>query len=289
MTNSLLDKPSNQVVKEGNLFNPEIQAEIKRLSRQPYIEYPQVQRAHAWLFELTISRTTGLITGESRSGKTVACKSFVKKYNSQVAGKGRRIKPAVYIQIPPGCGSQEFFIKILKQLNKPTNGSTCDLRERTLGGLIDHKSEILVIDEANHLKQETFGDVRHIYDDEDLNMAVVLTGTVHRLHAVLDRDEQVANRFMEEFQMDRLEDREFKQLVQIWERDILRLPEPSNLGSETDLKLIQDASRNLIGRMDMLLRKAAIRALSRGEKKITPQILNQVLSSTEWSKEKKRK
>lgn len=287
MTTSTLDKPSSKVSGGLNFFSPEIQAEIQRLSRQPYIEYPQVQRVHEWLLELTISRTTGLITGDSRSGKTISCKSFVKKYNLQTVGKGRRIKPAVYIQIPPNCGSQEFFIKILKQLNKPTNGSACDLRERTLGGLIGQKSEILIIDEANHLKQETFADVRHIYDDEDLNMAVVLTGTVHRLHAVVDRDEQVANRFMEEFQLDRLEDREFKQLVQIWERDVLQLPEPSNLGSKQNLLLIKTASRNLIGRMDMLLRKAAIRALSQGEKKITPQILTQVISSTEWSKERK--
>ncbi len=125
--------------------------------------------------------------------------------------------------------------------------------------------------------------LRHVYGEEELNIAVLLVGTTHRLQAVVKRDEQVLNRFLEQYELDRLEDKEFKQLVQIWEREIIRLPQPSNLAKEENLKLLKNSTRKLIGRLDMILRKAAIRALREGEQCITPEILKQVISSTNWS------
>ncbi|ACK66952.1 hypothetical protein PCC8801_2958 [Rippkaea orientalis PCC 8801] len=121
--------------------SPEIQAEIQRLSRQPYLEYEQVKNCHGWLYELVLSRMTGLLVGESRSGKTVTCKSFEKRYNKIKTGNKKRIKPIVYIQSPQNCGAREFFTKILKALNKPTNGNVSDLRERTLDGLQIHECD----------------------------------------------------------------------------------------------------------------------------------------------------
>ena len=125
----------------------EIQAEIDRLSRQPYLELDRVKNCHSWMYELLMSRSTGILVGASRCGKTVTCKSFAERYNKYKSGKGRRIKPVVYIQIPVSCGSRDFFIKILKVLNKPTNGSVSDLRERTLDGLAIHQVEMLIVDE----------------------------------------------------------------------------------------------------------------------------------------------
>ena len=154
----------------------EIQAEIDRLSRQPYLELNRVKNCHSWMYELLISRSTGILVGASRCGKTVTCKSFAERYNKYKSGNGRRIKPVVYIQIPVGCGSRDFFIKILKVLNKPTNGSVSDLRERTLDGLAIHQVEMLIVDEANHLEQKTFSDLRHVYDEDELNLSVLLVG-----------------------------------------------------------------------------------------------------------------
>ncbi|ACK66971.1 TniB family protein [Rippkaea orientalis PCC 8801] len=267
--------------------SPEIQAEIQRLSRQPYLEYEQVKNCHGWLYELVLSRMTGLLVGESRSGKTVTCKSFEKRYNKIKTGNKKRIKPIVYIQSPQNCGAREFFTKILKALNKPTNGNVSDLRERTLDGLQIHECEMLIIDEANHLKQETFAEVRHVYDEEELNMAVLLVGTRHRLEAVVKRDEQVLNRFMEEYELDRLDDKEFKQLIKIWEQSVLCLPELSNLDTGDNLKLLKKTTRKLIGRLDMILRKSAIRALREGKQSISPELLKQVISSIKWSEGRK--
>ena len=149
---------------------PEIQAHIERLSRAPYLELDQVKLCHTWMYELVLSKMTGLLVGESRSGKTVTCKAFRNNYNKLRQGQGQRIKPVVYIQIPKNCGSRDFFIKILKALNKPSNGTISDLRERALDSLEIHQVEMLIIDEANHLKFETFSDVRHIYDDDNLKI-----------------------------------------------------------------------------------------------------------------------
>ena len=121
---------------------PEIQAEIKRLSREPYLELEQVKNCHAWMYELVISRMTGLLVGDSRCGKTVTCKAFAHRYSKSRQVKGQRAKPVVYIQIPKNCGSRDFFIKILKALKRPSNGTVSDLRERTLGSLEIHQVEM---------------------------------------------------------------------------------------------------------------------------------------------------
>ncbi len=267
----------------------EIQAEINRLSRQPYLELNRVKDCHSWMYELLISRSTGILVGASRCGKTVTCKSFTERYNKYKSGKGRRIKPVVYIQIPVSCGSRDFFIKILKVLNKPTNGSVSDLRERTLDGLAIHQFEMLIVDEANHLEQKTFSDLRHVYDEDELNLSVLLVGTTNRLQAVLKRNKQVVNRFLEEYVLDCLDDKEFKQMVSIWERDVLRLPKPSNLAKGTVLRILKIATEKLIGRLDMILRKAAIRSLLQSHQKVDHDILKQIMASVKWSYERKKK
>jgi hypothetical protein len=267
---------------EIETLSPEIQDKIRDLSRAPYLELDQVKSCHAWLYELVISRMTGLLVGESRCGKTVTCKAFAKRYNELKKAQGQRVKPVVYIQIPKACGAREFFIKILKALNKPTNGTIADLRERTLDSLEIHQVEMLIIDEANHLKYDTFSDVRHIYDENGLGIAVLLVGTTSRLHAIVKRDEQVLNRFLEQYELDRLDEKQFKQIVQIWERDVLNLPVASNLATGENIKLLKQATKKLIGRLDMILRKAAIRSLLRGHKNLDKDVLKEVIATTKW-------
>jgi hypothetical protein len=272
---------ANQFGEMENL-SPEIQDKIRDLSRAPYLELDQVKCCHAWLYELAISRMTGLLVGESRCGKTVTCKAFAMQRNELRKAQGQRIRPVVYIQIPKACGAREFFIKILKVLNKPINGTIADLRERTLDSLEIHQVEMLIIDEANHLKDETFSDVRHIYDEDGLGIAVLLVGTTSRLHAKVKCDEQVYHRFLEHYELDRLDEGQFKQIVQIWERDVLNLPVASNLATGENLKLLKQATRKLIGRLDMILRKAAIRSLLRGHKNLDKDVLKEVIAATKW-------
>jgi hypothetical protein len=271
---------ANSSVQEFDDFqalSPEIRAEIERLSRQPYLELDRVKHCHTWMYEILLSRMTGLLLGESRSGKTVTCKAFTNRCNQQAKTKGKRVMPVVYIQVPKNCGSRDLFIKILKALgHRATSGTITDLRERTLDTLELFQVQMLIIDEANHLKLETFSDVRHIYDDDNLGLSVLLVGTTNRLTRVVERDEQVENRFLERYELDKLEDKEFQQIAQIWVRDVLGMSEASKLVKGETLKLLKKTTKKLIGRLDMILRKAAIRSLLKGYKTLDEEVLKQV-------------
>ncbi|MCS7293663.1 MAG: hypothetical protein RMI89_11980, partial [Gloeomargarita sp. SKYBB_i_bin120] len=61
-----------------------------------------------------------------------------------------------------------------------------------------------------------------------------------RLDVVINRDEQVKNRFLAQFRMGVLNPVEFEQAVGIWEAQILRLPSPSNLTRKETLKLLRE-------------------------------------------------
>lgn len=270
-------------------LNPQIQSEIERLSRQPYLELDQVKRCHSWLYELLISKMSGLVVGESHCGKTVTCKAFALRYNKARQKQEQRIKPVVYIEIPKACGSREFFTKILKALNRPTNGTISDLRERTLGSLQIHQVEMLIVDEANQLKYETFSDIRHIRGNDESRISVLLVGTTSRLHAIVKRDDQVVNRFLAEYQLDKLDEQQFKQIIRIWERDVLKLPEASNLADGETLKILKQATQKLIGRLDQFLRRAAIRSLLRGHKKVDKDALKEIIAENKRADEKENK
>lgn len=69
---------------------------------------------------------------------------------------------------------------------------------------------------------------------------------------------------------------EFKQTVEIWEKDVLKLPVASNLGGKTMLKILGEATGGYIGLMDMILREAAIRTLEKGLHKIDKATLEEV-------------
>jgi hypothetical protein len=56
----------------------------------------------------------------------------------------------------------------------------------------------------------------------------------------------------------------------------LKLPVASNLTNKTMQKLLLEATEGYIGRLDEVLREAAIRALSQGLKKIEKAVLQEV-------------
>jgi len=65
--------------------------------------------------------------------------------------------------------------------------------------------------------------------------------------------------------------------VNIWEKQVLKLPVASNLTHKKMLKLIGEATQGYIGIMDMVLREAAIRSLKKGLNKIDLDTLKEVV------------
>jgi DNA transposition AAA+ family ATPase len=253
---------------------PKLQAEIQRLNRKTFVPVEQVKMLHDWLEGKRQSRQTGRVVGESRTGKTMGCDAYRLRHKPiQISGKPPMV-PVVYLQIPQECGAKELFTAILEHLKyQVVKGTVAEIRDRTLRVLKGCGVEMLIIDEADRFKPKTFAEVRDIFDK--LEIPVILVGT-DRLDVVIKRDEQVYNRFRSCHRFGKLSGEEFKRTVEIWEKQILRLPVASNLSTKTMLKVLGEATGGYIGLLDMILREAGIRALKKGLAKIDLETLKEV-------------
>ena len=254
--------------------NDKLKTEIKRLNRKNIVSLNQVDNLHKWLEGKRQAKQCCRIVGESRTGKTIASKSYQLRHKPiQEVGKPP-IVPVAYIQIPQECGAKDLFKAIIEHLKyQMTKGTVAEIRDRMLRVLKSCGVEMLIIDEADRLKPKTFAEVRDIFDK--LEIAVVLVGT-DRLDAVIKKDEQVYNRFRACYRFGKLSGNDFVEAVTIWERDILKLPVASNLTSKRMMKVLGEATGGYIGLLDMVLREAAIRALKKGLSKIDLATLKEV-------------
>lgn len=251
-----------------------LQAETARLRKKTILPLEHVSQLHDWLDGKRKARQSCRIVGESRTGKSIACEAYFYRNKPQQEKGKKPIVPVVYIQPPQKCGSKELFKEIIEFLKyRATRGTVSDFRGRAVEVLKGCEVEILIIDEADRLKPETFADVRDIYDK--LGISVVLVGT-DRLDAVIKRDEQVYNRFRACHRFGKLSGDDFVKTVKIWEQNVLKLPVASNLTSKTMQKTLLEATEGYIGRLDEVLREAAIRALAQGMKKIEKSVLQEV-------------
>lgn len=251
-----------------------LQASIQRLNRKGFVPIEQVQILHDWLEGKRQSRQGGRVVGESRTGKTMGCDAYrLRNKPKQEAGQPP-IVPVAYIQIPQECGAKELFGVIMEHLKyQVTKGTVAEIRDRTLRVLKGCGVEMLIVDEADRFKPKTFAEIRDIFDK--LEIAVILVGT-DRLDAVIKRDEQVYNRFRSCHRFGKMSGEDFKKTVEIWEKQILKLPVASNLSSKIMLKTLGEATGGYIGLMDMILREAAIRALKKGLLHIDLETLKEV-------------
>ncbi|HEY9645139.1 MAG TPA: TniB family NTP-binding protein, partial [Chroococcidiopsis sp.] len=178
------------------------------------------------------------------------------------------------------CTSRELFRQLLGYYNHDLpKGTVGDARSLAFKVLRESQTEVLIIDEADRLKSKTYADVRDIFDA--LKMAVILVGTTKRLDPAVKEDEQVYNRFRSNYRMGTLQGNQLKEIVGVWERDIIALPVPSHLTTEPMLKIIRPAVGSpqrgyYIGLVDMVLRETAIRSLEKGMMHIDKDILKEV-------------
>lgn len=258
----------------------EFQAHIERLRKDKTVALEQVSLLHQWLNRKRSSRQCGRITGESRTGKTKACDTYQKRYGKPDLSGRIPIVPVSYILPKQECTSRELFRQILSSYNYDLpRGTVGDARSLVLKILRQSQTEVLIIDEADRLKNKTFADVRDIFDE--LKLAVILVGTTKRLDQAVKEDEQIYNRFRSNYRFGTIQTDQLKQIVGVWERDIIALPVPSHLTTDPMLKLIRPAIGNsnrgyYLGLMDMVLREAAIRSLEKGKMQIDKDVLKEV-------------
>ena len=251
-----------------------LQKETARLRKKTILPLDHVSRLHDWLDGKRKARQSCRIVGESRTGKSIACEAYFYRNKPQQAVGKKPIVPVVYVQPPQKCSPKDLFKEIIEFLKyRATKGTVGDFRGRAIEVLKGCEVEILIIDEADRLKPETFADVRDFYDK--LAISVVLVGT-DRLDAVIRRDEQVYNRFRACHRFGKLSGEDFTKTIKIWEKEVLKLPVASNLTSKTMLKILLEATEGFIGRLDEILRESAILSLSQGLKKIEKAVLQEV-------------
>lgn len=160
-----------------------LQLETARLRKKTILPLEQVSCLHDWLDGKRKAQRPCRIVGESRTGKSIACEAyFYRNKPQQEAGK-KPVVPVVHIQPPQKCGSKELFQEIIEFLkHRVTRGTVSEARSRAFEVMKSCQVEMLIIDEADRLKPETFADVRDFYDK--LGISVVLVGT-DRLDAVI--------------------------------------------------------------------------------------------------------
>ncbi|MCT7984517.1 TniB family NTP-binding protein [Laspinema sp. A4] len=257
----------------------EMQPAIKRLITPQIVERELMALIHEWLDFQRLSKQPGRIVAPPRTGKSISCDVY-KLLNKPHRANGRqRVIPVLYLQVPGNCSPGELLTLILEQLNYgASTGTTTALRQRVLRVLKEYKVEMLIIDEANFLKLNTFSEIARIYDL--VRLSIILVGT-DELDSLIKRNEYVHDRFIECYRFGILSRQEFRDLVQVWEEEIIQLPVPSNLTQEQTLMKLYEKTGGKIGLLDRVMRKAGLLALKQGAKKIDKEILNEVLGRFE--------
>lgn len=262
------------VVSDQTETAPQLNPDITRLQRRWIVELEQMRRFHQWLDEKRTARQPCRVVGDSRTGKTIACDTYRLKHPpTLISGQPPHI-PVVSWQSPPDSGNRDLFEGILQALRyQLSRGTLSEIRSRVYRTLKACQVEMLIVDEAHRLRPRTFSELQDILDS--LQIAIVLVGT-DRLDAVMPRDEQVHRRFIASHRYERLTSAQLVETSVIWETHVLRLPEPSNLGSAKMQKILGPVTGGYLGLLDRILREAAVRSLSRGLKRIEFNILNEV-------------
>lgn len=253
----------------------EAQRQIERLESNCVVELRAVQEFHEWLEEKQRCRQACRVIGDSRTGKTFACKSYRAKNAPKQSSGDSPIVPVVYWHATTETGQRELFVGLLEHLKyRVTGGRIYELRERVYRLLKTCQVEMIILDEAHRFRPKTFSEVRDIFDL--LGIAVVLVGT-DRLDTVIQRDEQVYNRFMTIHKFHRFDSQALEETTAIWEKYVLQLPKPSNLTSGPMQQILGSATRGYLGALDEILRKAGRRAYETGKLRIDVSLLSQVV------------
>jgi len=257
-------------------FNEEVQRGlIERLQRRNIVELEQVRHFHRWLDDKRLSRQSGRVVGESRTGKTLSCEAYQLKYPPSPENGAMRV-PIVYWQAVPDSSNRDLFTGLLEGLQYQIyRGTLSEIRSRVLHLLQICQVELLMVDEAHRLRSNALSELQDMLDK--LQVAIILVGT-DRLNAVLKRDEQVDRRFIASHQYARLSAAQLAQTSAIWETYVLKLPQASHLSSVKVQRLLAPATGGYIGLLDRILREAAVRSLRAGKPRVEFTILSEVVA-----------
>lgn len=232
-----------------------------------------------------------LIVGERNNGKTTIINRFRSQNLAYDNADGDGITlPALLIQAPPTSDEGRFYNVILYKLFAAyeVNDSIGKKCQEVISLLTRLNVKMLVIDEIHHVLAGNLNKQRHFlntikYLGNELQIPIVGLGIKKAFNAA-QTDPLLANCF-EPVLLPRWElNSEFLKLLASFEK-MLPLKEPSNL-AKTDLAIeLFNMSEGIIGELNTVLTKAAIKAIDSG----TEHINLKILKSINWIQPSERK
>lgn len=187
----------------------------------------QVSKFIDWMHGRLKLKKPGKAIGETGLGKTCACRACLEEFQPNQYPNQSSERPIVYVQIDENrCAPGKFLQLILIALGKPTSGNIHQLKQRVKKFFKQYKVQILLVDEAHCLHFDALKTARSFFDDEDLKVAPILIGTSNRLDTLLEKDDQVRDRFANTFIFEELAGDRFREVVRIWGEKIIKMQDP---------------------------------------------------------------
>ena len=183
--------------------------------------------------------------------------------------------------MPAGPDELRFFGAILQEIGLPyaLSERLCKRQDTVVHMLRETQVRLLVIDEVHNLLSGSRLQQRRLLNllrwlGNELQIPLLAVGTAEAFHAV-QSDDQLANRF-EPIRLPPWRDgEEYRQLLSTLEA-ILPLRHPSRLAEATLAEKILAAAEGILGEIVSIVSRAAVRAVTCGSERITPQLIEEL-------------
>jgi len=252
-----------------------------------YIAGKEVIKEILDLFEQPVRpRMEGMaLISPTGNGKTTLIERFIKEYASIIGN-------LVRVEIPERATLKEFYADVLAKLGNPvsTTKSTGDLRRKIIEELKTQKVKMLFVDEIHNLLDSRREHLKDVLNGlKSLNnkaqIPIVLIG-IELTSQILAKDDQVKDRYFSfelpiwSYQKGKTKEikarnKPLKDLLATFEAN-LPLKKKSELHSDGLVSQIHQKSQGKIGRIDWIIRRAAVKAIQDGTECITDTILNKI-------------
>lgn len=262
---------------------------IKYIREKHWIGYPLAQKTLKKLEDLfnhpqTHRMPNILIKSHTNNGKSYLLKRFLRMHPPYEDQNDQRVKtPIIYLEVPPAPTPESLYVLILQALHIAYRDSNSKdtKRKKAIDGIGYYGVKMIMIDELHVLmnttkllKAQLLDTIKYLGNDGEV--PIVGSGTLEAHRAIVS-DEQLGNRFEPLLLPQWKLNTEFRRLLASFEK-ALPLKYPSNLSEQEITTHIYSMSGGWIGEVDEVLRRASIKAIQKGEEKITVDILK----SLDW-------
>jgi hypothetical protein len=160
---------------------------------QEPIQTSNVKRFKAFLALITDVRkaysTMGVVTGLAGIGKTVSIKAYLDSLKP-LAHTG--LPHSLKITVKPRSTPKALAVEVVTALrDKPHGRNIYEVADEAAAAVIRNDLDLLIVDEADRLNEDSFELLRHLFDTTGCPIVVV---GLPRILSVIDRHEKFASR-----------------------------------------------------------------------------------------------